>query len=271
MKKLSVVFGISLAIFFAGFFLSPVFAKAGGGDEDVSLCDKAWNTEESGKYNPNLYEECMKAEKLQEEVLNWMRFKNETLNDIKEADGIMDDGTLFKEKNSNTEECNSNTTCMLPNPKNKKELSILNGARIIFARGYFILKKIRNKSDSISQLEKEKLFIEASEYFQKAEKLARKPVIHSGGILPGPKAEEDGESYFTGKFLTKYINGSLVILFSIGTLIIIIGGLMFLFASESDEMKTKAKNTIFWGITGLVIAVMAYVIVKFVIGLDFGF
>ena len=52
---------------------------------------------------------------------------------------------------------------------------------------------------------------------------------------------------------------------------LIIGGVMFLFASEEEEMKTKAKSTIFWGIVGIVIAVMAYAIVKFVIGLDFGF
>ena len=89
--------------------------------------------------------------------------------------------------------------------------------------------------------------------------------------MPGPKAEDSGESYLMGKFLVKFVNGALVMLFSIGTLMLIIGGVMFLFASEEEEMKTKAKSTIFWGIVGIVIAVMAYAIVKFVIGLDFGF
>ena len=46
---------------------------------------------------------------------------------------------------------------------------------------------------------------------------------------------------------------------------------MFLISSGDDELKTKAKDTIFWGIVGVAIAVMSYAMVKFVVGLDFGF
>lgn len=151
-------------------------------------------------------------------------------------------------------------------------------AERVFFEGYKIMVKIsddlneENKNKGIfSKLELEKMFIEATDLFIYSEKLVRKPVIHSGGILPGPGIEEDGQSYLANKFLAKFVNGALVMLFSAGTLILIIGGLMFLVSSGDEEIKTKAKDTIFWGIIGIIIAVLAYAIVKFVVGLDFGF
>lgn len=163
----------------------------------------------------------------------------------------------------------------IPKEKPSEEQNI-QSARKLFKEGQEIMDKIsigmEEGSDSyMSEIELESNFIKADEKFTQAEKIGRKPVIHSGGILPGPDESGDGKDYLVNGFLVKLINGSLVLLFSIGTLILIIGGLMFLFSSGDEEIKTKAKDAIFWGVVGLVIAVMAYAIVKFVVGLDFGF
>jgi len=140
-----------------------------------------------------------------------------------------------------------------------------------FVRGFLILEEIKINKQKYSDLELKKMFIKARDFFEKAEKFARKPVIQSGGILPGPQSEDSGENYFMNVFLVKFINGSLVMLFSIATVIFIIGGLMFVFSSGDEELKGKAKNTIFWGAVGLAIAVLAYALIKFVVGIDFGF
>jgi hypothetical protein len=141
-----------------------------------------------------------------------------------------------------------------------------------FLKGNLRIKLIEADTDNTkySDYQKEKMFIEAVEFFQQAEKIERKPVILSGGILPGPGDTEDGTEYMVNKFITKFVNGSLIFLFSLGTLMLIIGGIMFLVSSGDSEILTKAKDTIFWGIVGITLAVMSYAIVKFVVGLDFG-
>jgi hypothetical protein len=112
--------------------------------------------------------------------------------------------------------------------------------------------------------------MESIKNFKQALRIERKPKILSGGILPGPEETENGTDYMTNKYLTKFVNGSIVFLLSIGVLILIIGGIMFLISSGDSEQLTKAKDTIFWGIVGIVLAIMSYAIVKFVVGLDFG-
>ena len=59
-----------------------------------------------------------------------------------------------------------------------------------------------------------------------------------------------------------------VILYIVGILavvMIIIGGIQYTTSAGDQNAVTKAKNTILYGIVGLVIAVLAYAIVSFVI------
>jgi len=100
--------------------------------------------------------------------------------------------------------------------------------------------------------------------------MARKPVILNRGILPGPSAVESGKDYVKNTFAAKFINIMMIIIFSAGVVVLIVAGFMIFFSSGDSEMVGKAKRAIFWAITGIIIAAMSYVIVKFIIGLDFG-
>ncbi len=60
-----------------------------------------------------------------------------------------------------------------------------------------------------------------------------------------------------------------VILYVVGILavvMVIIGGVQYTTSGGDQAAVTKAKNTILYGIVGLVIAILAYAIVNFVIG-----
>lgn len=98
----------------------------------------------------------------------------------------------------------------------------------------------------------------------------RMPFVHDGNVLPGPSAEEDESFYVEQKFIPKFVNGTLIFLMSLSILMIIIGGLMFLFSSGDSDLTARAKTTIMWSIIGVIITILAYAIVQFIIGIDFG-
>jgi hypothetical protein len=98
---------------------------------------------------------------------------------------------------------------------------------------------------------------------------ARMPFVHDGNVLPGPSTEEDGSFYVEQKFIPKFVNGTLIFLMSLSILMIIIGGLMFLFSSGDSDLTARAKTTIMWSIVGVIITILAYAIVQFIIGIDF--
>ncbi len=97
----------------------------------------------------------------------------------------------------------------------------------------------------------------------------RMPFVHHGNILPGPSEEENGSIYVEQKFIPKFINGTLIFLMSLSILMVIIGGLMFIFSSGDSDMTSRAKTTIMWAIVGVVITLLSYAIVQFIIGIDF--
>lgn len=98
----------------------------------------------------------------------------------------------------------------------------------------------------------------------------RMPFVHDGDVLPGPSTEEDGSYYVEQRFIPKFVNGTLVFLISLSVLMVIVGGLMFLFSSGDSDLTARAKTTIIWSIVGVIITLLAYAIVQFVIGIDFG-
>jgi hypothetical protein len=95
------------------------------------------------------------------------------------------------------------------------------------------------------------------------------PFVHDGNILPGPKNGENGSDYVEQQFIPKFVNGSLMFLISLSILMVIIGGLMFLFSSGDSDLVSRAKTTIIWSIVGVVLTILAYAIVQFIIGIDF--
>lgn len=54
------------------------------------------------------------------------------------------------------------------------------------------------------------------------------------------------------------------------TIVLMIGGIMFLTAYGNDEKITTAKKAITWGIVGLLITIFSYAIVKIIVNLPLG-
>lgn len=61
------------------------------------------------------------------------------------------------------------------------------------------------------------------------------------------------------------VNVLLFILGAISVVIIIIGGIMYATSAGDAGQVTKAKNTIFYAVIGLVVAFLAFAIVQFVV------
>ena len=62
------------------------------------------------------------------------------------------------------------------------------------------------------------------------------------------------------------INAVLYVVGILAVVMVIIGGIQYTTSAGDQAAVTKAKNTILYGIVGLVIAILAYAIVNFVIG-----
>ena len=65
--------------------------------------------------------------------------------------------------------------------------------------------------------------------------------------------------------VTDVINVILYIVGILSVVMIILGGIQYTTSAGDQAKVTKAKNTILYGIVGLVIAVLAYAIVNFVL------
>ena len=106
---------------------------------------------------------------------------------------------------------------------------------------------------------------------------ASAPPVSNGGLLPGPTTEtleiegmESGQTYVSQKLIPKVVSGFLVIMLMVGVVMVIIGGITFIMSSGDTEQTKKAKDILFWALVSIVIAVMAFAIVKFIIGIDIG-
>lgn len=67
------------------------------------------------------------------------------------------------------------------------------------------------------------------------------------------------------KTLNTIINVALGVIGFLAVVMIIVGGVMYTTSAGDAAKVTKAKNTIMYGIVGLVIALLAYAIVNFVL------
>ena len=69
----------------------------------------------------------------------------------------------------------------------------------------------------------------------------------------------------SGGVVTAIINGVLYVVGVLAVIMVVIGGVQYTTSGGDQAAVTKAKNTILYGIVGLVIAILAYAIVNFVI------
>lgn len=65
--------------------------------------------------------------------------------------------------------------------------------------------------------------------------------------------------------ISTIVNVLLFIVGIISVVVIIIGGIMYATSSGDAGQVTKAKNTVLYAVVGLVVAILAFAIVKFVI------
>ena len=81
--------------------------------------------------------------------------------------------------------------------------------------------------------------------------------------LPGSGVEGNGDSLMD--IVKNIINVVIGVVGVIAVLMMIIGGISFI-TSQGDASKvTKARNTILYGVVGLVVALLAFAIVNFVL------
>ena len=80
---------------------------------------------------------------------------------------------------------------------------------------------------------------------------------------PGEYTQNQGEE-LTGQIIT-IINGIVGALGLVAVVVIILGGVQYMTSSGDASKVKKAKDTILYGIIGLVICVLAFAIVNFVI------
>ncbi len=74
-----------------------------------------------------------------------------------------------------------------------------------------------------------------------------------------------GENFELTSLLTTIINVVIGIVGFIAVIMMILGGISFI-TSQGDAAKvTKAKNTILYGVVGLIVAMLAFAIVNFVL------
>lgn len=66
--------------------------------------------------------------------------------------------------------------------------------------------------------------------------------------------------------ITLISNSILLLVGIVAVLFLIIGGFQYISSGGNPEQVGKAKNTIFYAIIGIIVALLAYVIVQFVVG-----
>jgi len=103
------------------------------------------------------------------------------------------------------------------------------------------------------------------------------PPVSNGGLLPGPILEgmnsveiKAGQTYVSNKLIPKIVSGFLVIMLMVGVIMLIIAGINYILCAGDTEKVKKSKDIIYWALLAIIVAVMAFAIVKFVIGIDIG-
>lgn len=111
---------------------------------------------------------------------------------------------------------------------------------------------------------------------------ATPPPVSGGGILPGPSTEEvksdsfgagvenkGGQTYIIKKFIPRAVSGFVITIVSIGVIMLIIAGLVYVFSAGDSETIKKAKDIVFWTVVGVGVALVSFSLVQIIIGLNF--
>lgn len=89
----------------------------------------------------------------------------------------------------------------------------------------------------------------------------------AGGTLNGGSCDTPGKNLAgTGGFVGSITNTLITIAGAITVIVIVIGGIRYITSTGDATRVKQAKDTILYGVIGLVVVIMAYAIVNFVIG-----
>lgn len=123
---------------------------------------------------------------------------------------------------------------------------------------------------------------EMSVYADETTTIIKKIPVSNGGILPGPAENikngdgsirqantDDVKKHITQTFLPGITNWLLVLITMVAVIVIIVGGLTYLISAGDQEKAKKGRDTIIWGIIGVIVAILSYAIVRFVIEINF--
>lgn len=95
------------------------------------------------------------------------------------------------------------------------------------------------------------------------------PIVSNGGMLPGPADAAMGMSYVRDVFLPNLTNFIVAAVLAGSVIVLIAAGIMYLVGGSNQELQDKARETITWGIIGMVITVFAYALVRIVITINY--
>ncbi len=97
------------------------------------------------------------------------------------------------------------------------------------------------------------------------------PCINSGGVLPGEPTcgagvtsdSGRGMRYLVDRLLPGIANGFLSFTIAMAVIAVTIGGIMYIASAFNPELRDRAKRTITYSVIGMIIAMLAYFIVRF--------
>ncbi len=93
------------------------------------------------------------------------------------------------------------------------------------------------------------------------------PAREDGLINPEQHAVSNGDLMqhdFFQDAIPQFIDYILQFSAGIAVLMIVVGGVMIMFAGQDEEYKSKGITTVTWAIVGLIVSILAYVIVEIV-------
>ena len=90
--------------------------------------------------------------------------------------------------------------------------------------------------------------------------------VSTGGV----QKLQDPNNLDLWNVLNTIINVALYIIGFVAVVMLILGGFQYTTSAGDASKVTKAKNTILYGIIGLIVAILAYAIVNFVLANVFG-
>lgn len=91
-----------------------------------------------------------------------------------------------------------------------------------------------------------------------------KDIITKFGIPPVDPVDPDNNSDLVGN-ITAILNAIIGVLGLVCVVVMIIGGINYMTSSGDTSKVKKAKDTILYGLIGLIVCVLAFAIVNFVI------